>query len=219
MNFIDWHTKKTSFWVPKISEAIEVDILNKILSSDSSVSYLLSSNSSNRIYYRTTGGLYWKIFTNFPPKFFVNGKEGKSSRETSFTVKDKNQDVVCVALLSSNVFWWWYTVTSNLRDLNPSDIQGFKFPSSVLNDKRVLELGKKYLKDLDNNSVMLTRIQKQTGETQTQSFKIAYSKPILDEIDEVLAEHYKFTKEELDFIINYDIKYRMGKELENEDEE
>jgi hypothetical protein len=28
-----------------------------------------------------------------------------------------------------------------------------------------------------------------------------------------------FTEEELDFIINYDIKYRMGKELEGEDEE
>jgi len=27
------------------------------------------------------------------------------------------------------------------------------------------------------------------------------------------------TNEEFDFIINYDIKYRMGKELEGEDEE
>jgi hypothetical protein len=39
-----------------------------------------------------------------------------------------------------------------------------------------------------------------------------------DEVDELLAEHYGFTQEELDFIINYDIKYRMGKELEEEDE-
>lgn len=45
------------------------------------------------------------------------------------------------------------------------------------------------------------------------------SKPIIDEIDTVLAKHYGFTDEELDFIINYDIKYRMGKELEGEDEE
>lgn len=36
------------------------------------------------------------------------------------------------------------------------------------------------------------------------------SKPIIDKIDRVLAEHYGFTDEELDFIINYDIKYRMG---------
>lgn len=32
------------------------------------------------------------------------------------------------------------------------------------------------------------------------------------EIDRVLASHYGFTAEELDFIINYDIKYRMGQE-------
>jgi hypothetical protein len=36
------------------------------------------------------------------------------------------------------------------------------------------------------------------------------SKPIIDEIDRVLAKHYGFSEEELDFIINYDIKYRMG---------
>jgi hypothetical protein len=28
----------------------------------------------------------------------------------------------------------------------------------------------------------------------------------------VLARHYGFTDEELDFIINYGIKYRMGRE-------
>ena len=40
---------------------------------------------------------------------------------------------------------------------------------------------------------------------------------IIDEVDKVLAQHYGFTDEELDFIINYDIKYRMGKELDTED--
>ncbi len=34
----------------------------------------------------------------------------------------------------------------------------------------------------------------------------------LDDIDRVLAKHYGFTDEELDFIINYDIKYRMGRD-------
>ncbi len=37
---------------------------------------------------------------------------------------------------------------------------------------------------------------------------------LLHEIDRTLARHYGFTDEELDFIINYDIKYRMGKEAE-----
>jgi len=42
------------------------------------------------------------------------------------------------------------------------------------------------------------------------------SKPIIDEIDNVLAKHYGFTDEELDFIINYDIKYRMGRDIVSE---
>ncbi len=32
------------------------------------------------------------------------------------------------------------------------------------------------------------------------------------QLDRFLAKYYGFTDEELDFIINYDIKYRMGKD-------
>jgi hypothetical protein len=35
--------------------------------------------------------------------------------------------------------------------------------------------------------------------------------------DWVLARHYGFTEEELDFIINYDMKYRMGKDDVNDE--
>jgi hypothetical protein len=45
---------------------------------------------------------------------------------------------------------------------------------------------------------------------------LKYSKPIIDEIDRVLAQHYDFTDEELDFIINYDIKYRVGVDGDDE---
>jgi REP element-mobilizing transposase RayT len=38
---------------------------------------------------------------------------------------------------------------------------------------------------------------------------------VLSEIDRVLAEHYGFTDEEIDFIVNYDIKYRIGRDSEN----
>jgi hypothetical protein len=39
----------------------------------------------------------------------------------------------------------------------------------------------------------------------------------LQAIDRVLARHYGFTNEELDFIINYDIKYRMGRDSGGDD--
>ncbi|GLU56435.1 hypothetical protein Dfri01_58960 [Dyadobacter frigoris] len=215
LNFVQIKLKRPFFWVPKLGDDRENNIIQKVLSCDNQVEYLVTK-SSNKVFYRTTGGLYWKIFTNFSPKFLLKGVIQPSSRETWITVKDTNHEIFCVALLSSNVFWWWYTVTSSLRDLNPIDVRGFKFPSSALNDPKILELGKVYLEDLVNNSTMLTRIQKSTGETQTQSFKISQSKPILDEIDKVLADHYGFTPDELDFISNYDIKFRIGRESEED---
>jgi hypothetical protein len=39
-----------------------------------------------------------------------------------------------------------------------------------------------------------------------------------DQIDRVLAGHYGLTDEKLDFIINYDIKYRMGLGSDEESE-
>lgn len=67
--------------------------------------------------------------------------------------------------------------------------------------------------DLRKNSKIYSRVSK-TILTEFDSFYPAKSKPIIDQIDTVLAQHYNFTEEELDFIINYDIKYRMGKELD-----
>ena len=177
-----------------------------------------TAKSEHRVYYRTTGGLYWKVFTDFAPAFNLNGRKGHSSRETWFTLDRRDHVKPVIAALSSDVFWWWYTVTSNVRDLNPFDIQNFPMPESALADTELHVLGVRYQQDVDKNSTMLVREQKQTGTTETQSFKIQKSKPILDEIDRVLARHYGFTAEELDFIINYDIKYRLGRDAETPEE-
>jgi hypothetical protein len=43
-----------------------------------------------------------------------------------------------------------------------------------------------------------------------QEFRPSLSKTLIDVIDTVLGDHFGFTQEQLDYIINYDIKYRMG---------
>ena len=44
------------------------------------------------------------------------------------------------------------------------------------------------------------------------------SKPLIDDIDMVLADHYGISDAERDFIINYDIKYRMGQDSDEDEE-
>jgi hypothetical protein len=210
-NYIEIPQQRNAFWISKIGEEIESSLLNKCLAIKSVVKNFMA-NSEHRVYYRTDGGLYWKVFTKSAPAFKSNNTNGHSTRETWITLSKPEMIEPIIAMLSSNTFWWWYTVTSNCRHLNPYDVQNFAIPNSALLDKKLISLGSKYLDDLQNNSTMLVRNQKQTGITETQSFKIQKSKPIIDEIDRLLAQHYGFTDEELDFIINYDIKYRMGRD-------
>ena len=72
------------------------------------------------------------------------------------------------------------------------------------------------MKDIKRNSRRLEARYTATGEVEYDQFYPRKSKPIIDEIDCVLAKHYGFTDEELDFIINYDIKYRMGRDSGDE---
>lgn len=210
VNYIEVQQQRSDFWMPKIGDCIESSLLNKCLSISTSLKKF-TANSDYRVYYRTDGGLYWKVFTK-AAEFKVNNVVGHSTRETWFTLSKRETIESIIAILSSNTFWWWYTVTSNCRHLNPYDVQNFPIPNLALLDEKLLSLGSEYVEDLQKNSTMLVRNQKQTGITETQSFKIQKSKPIIDEIDRVLAKHYGFSPEELDFIINYDIKYRMGKD-------
>ena len=41
--------------------------------------------------------------------------------------------------------------------------------------------------------------------------------PIPEKTAPVAAGHYGFTEEELDFILNHDIKYRLGRSTEEEE--
>ena len=67
-----------------------------------------------------------------------------------------------------------------------------------------------------DNSLFVERNDKRAGKLRIQSFQPRLSKPVIDKIDKSIYKHYGFTEEELDFIINYDIKYRMGDELNEE---
>ena len=210
MEYVQIPRSRRVFWAPKFGHDLEWEILIKCTSVSNTMSDFVG-DSQHAVFYRTTGGRYWKVFTDFAPEFSLDGVSGSSSRETTFLVRNRQHVSSCVALLSSNLFWWWYTITSNLRDLNPSDWSRFSVTESILDDSVLQQLGKEYIEDLKANSV-IENGQRRTGSVTYQLFKVQKSKPIIDKIDRVLAQHYGFTEEELDFIINYDIKYRMGRE-------
>ena len=119
----------------------------------------------------------------------------------------------------NSVYYFFYKNYSNCRDFSDREITAFPLG-------QLIEWVKKELNSLEvslNKSYMENvRIKNRaydSGVVFYEEYYPALSKHIIDQIDTVLAEHYGFTPEELDFIINYDIKYRMGKELEGDEGE
>ena len=58
----------------------------------------------------------------------------------------------------------------------------------------------------------LTNPSKPVQDLGTTSFYPKRSKSQIDEIDKLLAKHFCLSAAEMDFVLNYDIKFRLGQE-------
>jgi hypothetical protein len=204
--------------VPKIGKCLELNIYQKICYLDRISKHLSNlASAEHHIYYKRTGGLYWKIFTDFRPKLWLDGVQTYSTKEAVINAINEDDKFIAIAHLWSDLYWWWYQIHSDVRNNNPSDVLALPIIKSAFDDTQLVILSKNLMIDLSNNAVWSER-KFRGSVSRYKSFIPKLSKPIIDEIDKVLAKHYGFTEEELDLIINYDIKYRMGGELNNEEE-
>ncbi len=209
------------YLLPKIENSVESKIISKFFSGCSTLGSILSgSSNNNKIFYRIGGGRYWKIFSNFQPRFILNGSESVSSRENYLYFNSQDKRDIVISFLSSSLFYWYFMITTNGRDLNPFDLNQFPINYdniSVENKSKLLTLTQNLMTDYKENKLLKHKISKKTGEIDYEEFYPRISKSIIDNIDKELSKHFGFTEEELDFIINYDIKYRMGNALYNGD--
>lgn len=171
--------------------------------------------NNNCLYHNTP--VNWIRSHSFVP-YFCSERDGvgitTQLKCITFDSIEKMQLANCI--LNSSVFFIWWITNSDCYHLNKPEISNFKItPTKKLLDN-ITDIANKLSKDMKKNSKRRVYVYKTSGRVEYDEFYMKKSKPIIDEIDKVLADHYGFTEEELDFIINYDIKYRMGDEL-NED--
>ena len=111
-------------------------------------------------------------------------------------------------------FYWNYIAYTDCRNLTKSFIDNFGLVLSLCKDKTLITIGEELFTNYEKTKSRKNTTYRTTGRNVIyDEYYPKLSKPIIDDIDKVLAKHYGFTDEELDFIINYDIKYRMGDEL------
>ena len=125
-----------------------------------------------------------------------------------FNVNEEYSSCV-LCILNSQLSYWYWIMSSDCYRFTKTDALNISIPPK-LDLSLYTELAELLLKSYEQNSILQKKKTKNQQIVTERQFFPAKSKPIIDEIDRVLAEHYGFTNEELDFIINYDIKYRMG---------
>ena len=196
---------------PKIGHSLEKSIIKKVLS-NVSISTLCARYGNGTMYYRNAGIAYYLIAINFKQRFYINGIKEQSS--TLKPICSDNQDIsnILTSIINSNIFALLYFIYSDCYHFTNTDFNRFCYTIKS-GTKEFNNLCSRLMDSININSIDKTAYYKTKGEVVYQEFYPRRSKPFIDEIDKVLAKHYGFTEEELDFIINYDIKYRMGDEL------
>jgi hypothetical protein len=142
-----------------------------------------------------------------------------SSTESTIEFPDKVLLSIIIGILNSNLYWFFYVLFSSFHHVNPSDI--LEFPIDLENiapkDKEALiAAAHRLMKDMKLRSKIRQRIHKGGHISKMQTFYPSLSKELNDEIDRILKNHYNFSDQEHDYIVNYDIKYRMAAEMEDE---
>ena len=209
VSYLEIGNLRQKYSIPKVNVLAGSMALSKMLSKPTRWNSHREFTGDNKVYYHNAGGYWIKTFAFRPYYRSLTDPNKKHTTMSELRMPSSELASLYCALLNSNLFYFFWKSLTDARHVYPSDIAMFPVDvkevshsvgdlSSLVND---------LMDELRRNSERIVY-----GKAEVDQFYVAACKSIIDEIDRVLAKHYEFTDEELDFIINYDIKYRMGRE-------
>jgi hypothetical protein len=201
--------------VAKIAQPIEATILQKVNGRRLAE---FVSESQKHIYIHRICRYFIKALDFVPFFRDAEGNKGRSEDYKPFSFPSEQRDAI-LCFIDSTLFYWFWRAHGDGFHCGYGDVYRTPWFSdlSLPDRQRFSGLAERLMEALKANSARKT-IRTNRGEIIYQEFAATPTKPILDEIDMLLASEYHLTADELDFVINYDIKYRMGPDGEEEDE-
>lgn len=186
--------------IPKVSLPIEISILKKLKAHRPLG--VFQRTSGKPIYYRFAGGRYFKVVTNYTT--------GSSAERALYLEEEKADALGCI--LSSSLSFWFYQIYSDNLNWKSLEIESFPIPELTTPQLSYLEaLYKEYLDDIEcNANIRVSSGKSQYHVDSFKEYKIGRSKVIIDRIDDFIGPLYGLSSEEIDFIKNYEIEFRLS---------
>lgn len=183
-------------FIPKLGNRIESSIFDKVYTTDTNNLYDMQAKSNDKIYLNMRACFWVKAFTFNPGS--------NEYKEFEYTKSDRDF-VLCV--LNSSLFWIYWTIMSDCWHITSKELKNFYLPPEKVDSKIFHELAQKLEQKLETT-------KKFVGTKQVEyEYKHRLCKDVIDEIDGQLAKLYQLSQDELDYIKDFAINYRVGGEV------
>jgi len=222
--------KDTEAIIPKIGTIIEKKILEKmkVKSENAAIKDFLRDKGA-KIWYHNSPRYWVHAHTNETvpmveyfdkyetdpktgKKTFSKLKEKKVSEHYKPLILNPNDSLIVNGLLNTSLFYWWFVIWSDGRDLLAQHIDNFPikldaFPKALT--KKLRALVNELMQSYYENSNEKINLRSGGYVIRIREIISVKSKDIIDKIDDIFAEYYGFTDEERQFIKEFDIEFRM----------
>jgi len=198
------------YTIPKISSLIEEKILQIIFDNGVPLrDYVSSTKDGNLLYYRSAGNPYYRLAFDYPPVIEVNGSTVYSTSLKNIIFEKKYSQYILLTTFFTSLYYWFWTVYSDCYNFHPKDLFRFTLDLEHLSkfESEFKEIYLKIKSDLNSNGEDVV-YNKRNGVTKYKLFRARKSKSAFDEADVFLGKKLGFSDDMIDFLINYDLKYR-----------
>lgn len=186
------------FAIPKYGDVLQKNIYKKVTNTNNTpLLDLLTKNKTQNnsgIYLAKRSFTYTKCFLSNP----------KSNEYDHYDVMRLPAKAM-LAILSSTLFWMYWTMYSDGWHLTNKELSAFTIPTiDNRASKQLTNLADELLQRLEETKVYV-------GTVQTDyEYKHKEALDIIDKIDDVLGTVYQLTSKEIHYVQNYARKYRGG---------
>jgi len=224
-----WKLDNRQDTIPKIGTDIERELIQKLRqkSKGKTIGDYLKAVGT-KIWYHNAPQYWIHAHTDeYLPKveYYNSFKEGSklekipcglketkvSSHYKALTFDVKNAYIVN-GLLNSSLFYWWFVVWSDGRDLLTQHIANFPidlshFPQNT--EEQLQTQVKTLMESFDENSNIKINLRSGGYVIKIKEIIPKKSKSIIDQIDEVFADYFGFNNKEKEFIRKFDVNFRI----------
>ena len=205
----------------KVGSSIGEAILKRLSDFKLPLAGEYQKNGMHKIFYTRKLSHFLQVLDQPPLLLGSDGLARDASELKSLNFPTETAANFGLGVLNSSLFYWFFTVYSDCRNVNRREIDFFPNGFRSASDFDLNQLGhlaKKLMESMRANAKSVTMDYKKHGRMTIQCFFPRLSKSEIDDLDIVISRIYGLTAEQLEFVINYDIKYRMGQNTEGDDD-